>query len=153
MPPLTVEIEHPRVDDCEALADLHRKALPPGWPASDFRRYIASSTHRVFIARYGEGVAGLCVVQCLPPEGEILTLAVSESCRRLGVASGVLRAALQQLEKLEVKTVYLEVEATNEPAKQTYAKFGFETFGVRRGYYANSENGDALILRTSLTRP
>jgi ribosomal-protein-alanine N-acetyltransferase len=39
----------------------------------------------------------------------------------------------------------LEVRVSNQPAQAMYRRFGFETEGLRRNYYAES-NEDALIM-------
>ena len=43
------------------------------------------------------------------------------------------------------KNLTLEVRVGNEPAQQLYRAFGFAPAGVRKGYYAES-NEDALIM-------
>jgi ribosomal-protein-alanine N-acetyltransferase len=40
----------------------------------------------------------------------------------------------------------LEVAVDNGPAQRLYAEYGFETVGVRRGYYQPT-NTDALVMR------
>ena len=47
----------------------------------------------------------------------------------------------------EVKYITLEVRVSNDSAKSLYEKFGFNSLGVRRGYYQDN-NEDALIMWT-----
>jgi ribosomal-protein-alanine N-acetyltransferase len=46
--------------------------------------------------------------------------------------------------------MFLEVVADNEPAKTLYSRHGFDTVGLRRGYYKGQ---DALIMRAPLALP
>lgn len=77
-------------------------------------------------------------------EGEILRVAVLPEYRRQGLGEKVLGGILQKLEERGVEKVFLEVRASNEPAKALYGKMGFTTIGIRKGYYPGGE--DAVIM-------
>ena len=46
-------------------------------------------------------------------------------------------------------TIWLEVRKGNVRAQQIYLRFGFETMGLRKGYYPVShlEREDAMVMR------
>ena len=48
---------------------------------------------------------------------------------------------------MQIRKVFLEVRAANEPAHALYRKFGFLTVGVRPGFYsAPKEDADLMAL-------
>ena len=47
----------------------------------------------------------------------------------------------------KIKYITLEVRVSNEPAINLYSKYGFSSFGTRKGYYQDN-NEDALIMWT-----
>ena len=52
-------------------------------------------------------------------------------------------------------TLWLEVRAGNERAREVYARRGFEQVGVRKGYYPAglARREDALVMSLKLPRP
>ena len=47
----------------------------------------------------------------------------------------------------KIKYITLEVRVSNTPAINLYTKYGFSSFGTRKGYYQDN-NEDALIMWT-----
>ena len=69
--------------------------------------------------------------------------------RRMGVASSLLEAAMDESRYRGVRFVLLEVRASNEPAQALYKKLGFKLIGRRRDYYRGPVE-DALVMRKEL---
>ena len=59
-------------------------------------------------------------------------------------ASKILTALIDDAEDDGITDITLEVRVSNRPAIALYEGFGFESAGIRRGYYQNGE--DALIM-------
>jgi len=58
--------------------------------------------------------------------GYISVLAVLPTYRRQGIASALIKTAIQYLRSLGVSAVRVDVHVTNTPAIQAYKKLGFE---------------------------
>lgn len=98
--------------------------------------------------RQDKQLAGFLVSRTVADEMEILNLAVESSCRRRGVASGLLAAALARGRECGARRVFLEVRASNDGAIAFYQAFGFAQAGRRSGYYSGpSEDGLVLSLQ------
>ena len=78
-------------------------------------------------------------------EGEILKIAVAVTDRRQGLASSLLERALHYLAEEGVANCYLEMRASNTPANNFYAKYGFVEIAVREKYYSDPQE-DAVIM-------
>jgi ribosomal-protein-alanine N-acetyltransferase len=61
-------------------------------------------------------VAGILIGRVAADEFEILNLAVRQACRRRGVATQLVRAALDYARTAGATQTYLEVRASNEAA-------------------------------------
>jgi [ribosomal protein S18]-alanine N-acetyltransferase len=92
---------------------------------------------------------GMLLARVAADEGEVLTLAVAPVARRQGVATGLLRAAKEEIAARGGRAVFLEVAAGNVSALALYRRQGFFEVGRRRHYYADAT--DALVLRVNLS--
>ena len=79
-------------------------------------------------------------------ESDMMNIAVRPDFRRLGVAESLVSALCDHLRRRQVRSLSLEVRASNAPAKALYEKLGFAQVGCRPNYY-KAPKEDALILR------
>ena len=130
-----------------ALAAIHAAAFPPqeAWGKGMLSQQLALPGAFGLIDDRG----GMVLARVAADEGELLTLAVAPSARRQGIATALLKAALQRVIARGGKTMVLEVAAGNVTALALYRRYGFVTVGRRRRYYADLS--DALILRAELS--
>lgn len=91
------------------------------------------------------GYAGLSVVL---DEGSVERIAVVEAHRRRGLASAMLDVFVR-FGREHLRTITLEVRASNAAAIGLYHKYGFHTAGVRRNYYRDPTE-DALLMTLTL---
>jgi len=80
----------------------------------------------------------------------IMTLAVLEPYKRLGIGSKLLQYVLDYAQsedgkKADIKEVYLHVQTSNQEALAFYQKFEFEITKERKGYY-RLDSPDAFFL-------
>jgi len=87
--------------------------------------------------------------QSVVGEGDMMNLAVTPAFRRQGIAEKLVLALCSALLEKNVRSLTLEVRASNQPAKALYEKLGFSQVGKRPNYYRNPRE-DALILRKEL---
>ena len=81
-------------------------------------------------------------------EIEIIKICIIESHQRKNYGS----ILINEIKKLKIKKIFLEVSAKNINAINFYIKNGFQKIGVRKGYYANNKSSrtDALRLCVKL---
>ena len=77
-------------------------------------------------------------------EIEIIKICIIESHQRKNYGSKL----INEIKKLKIKKIFLEVSVKNINAVNFYIKNGFQKIGVRKGYYANNKSSriDALRL-------
>lgn len=88
-------------------------------------------------------VVGYIAYEVIVDEGSIVELAVDPEHRRKGVGRKL--AELMLTSCTGVKTVCLEVRASNTAAKALYEALGFEAVSVRKNYY-DDPTEDAVIM-------
>jgi [ribosomal protein S18]-alanine N-acetyltransferase len=108
--------------------------------------------YRVALADDGSvaGYGGLAVTSS--DEAWVQNLAVRRDMQRRGLGHILLRVLLAEAARLRIPRVLLEVAVDNTAAQKLYAREGFESVGVRRGYYQPS-NTDALVMTREERKP
>ena len=127
------------------LAAIHGAAFPhEAWGAGAFQ--VQLEMHSVLGLLDSRG--GFALLRITADEAELLTLGVLPAMRRRGIARDLLEEGIRRARTLGVRTLFLEVNIRNHPARRLYEATGFREVGRRPRYYANGE--DALILRATL---
>jgi [ribosomal protein S18]-alanine N-acetyltransferase len=80
-------------------------------------------------------------------EAHIVTVAVRESYRRMGIGERLLIAAIELAMQMGEEAVTLEVRKSNDGAQLLYEKYGFDRIGLRVRYYTDN-NEDAVVMTT-----
>jgi [ribosomal protein S18]-alanine N-acetyltransferase len=138
--------------DAAAFAALHGASFRRGWSEDEFERLLLDRGVLAHRALLGHRPVGFIVSRIAAGEAEILSVAVARAQQGRGLARRLLDLHLRRLAGLGVRTVFLEVDDDNTPARRLYARSAFREVGRRAGYYprAGSAAGAALVLRRDL---
>ena len=141
----------------ERAAELHALCFPgESWSRADFEGILqiagASGRWAIDPADPEQRPQGFLFDMLLGRAGEIVTLGVAPSARRLGAARALLEDLLARARALGIASLTLEVAEDNAGALALYAGLGFERAGTRRGYYRRPDASlmDARLLRRTL---
>lgn len=80
-------------------------------------------------------------------EAHVTNIAISANHRRKKYGEALLKRVIDDCYLEKIKYITLEVRVSNQAAINLYTKYGFTSFGTRKGYYQNN-NEDALIMWT-----
>ncbi|MFL7891988.1 MAG: GNAT family N-acetyltransferase [Anaerolineales bacterium] len=134
--------------DLNALRRLEKICFPQDlWPLFDLVGVLTfPGVIRLKLVQQGE-MAGFIAADVKRHEdlAWVSTLGILPEYRRRGLGSQLLRTCEDQL---HVSRVRLSVRASNQPARQMYAKLGYVQYGVWKRYYSDGE--DALVLEKTL---
>jgi ribosomal-protein-alanine N-acetyltransferase len=136
--------------DAHAMATLHGTSFHRGWSDGEFEHLLLDRNVVAHRAAAGRNVVGFIISRIVREEAEILSIAVAPSRRGKGLARQLLDLNLRQLAGLGARTVFLEVEEGNVPARRLYRRAGFRQVGRRESYYPTARGAAALILRRDL---
>jgi [ribosomal protein S18]-alanine N-acetyltransferase len=146
-------IEPATLRDAGRLAQLHAASFHRGWGEAEFEGMLTERNTLVHRLRTGRKVIGFAVSRMAADEAEILSIAVADSHRGRGLSRNLLLTHLGHLAGRGVRTVFLEVEENNQPARRLYQRAGFGIAGRRERYYreAGGEQLNALVMRRDLS--
>jgi len=91
---------------------------------------------------------GYCVCSIKGKSAHLISVAVNSNVRRKGVATALLRRAIESLTASGVDEFWLEVKKNNLEAIGLYLRFGFKNAGVLKAYY--SDGSDAVRMHLVL---
>ena len=149
----TAVIEPATLRDSTALAELHGASFHRGWGEGEFEAMLTERNTLVHRLRAGRRIIGFAVSRMAADEAEILSIAVAASHRGRGLSRNLLLTHLGHLAGRGVRTVFLEVEENNQPARRLYERAGFAVAGHRERYYRqpSGEQLNALMMRRDLS--
>ncbi|MEA2937786.1 MAG: [ribosomal protein S18]-alanine N-acetyltransferase [Alphaproteobacteria bacterium] len=141
-----------RAQDAAAIASIHAASFNRGWSEEEIEYLMLERnvlTHRAMV---GADLVGFIMSRHVAGEGEILSIAVASHRRKKGLARRLLDVHMRRLAGLGVRTIFLEVNEGNAPARKLYQRAGFREAGRRAGYYRDPAGKDstALVLRCDL---
>jgi [ribosomal protein S18]-alanine N-acetyltransferase len=146
-------IEPASLRDAARLAQLHGASFHRGWGEAEFEGMLTEHNTLVHRLRIGRKIIGFAVSRMAADEAEILSIAVAPDHRGRGLSRELLLTHLGHLAGRGIRTVFLEVEENNQPARRLYARAGFAIAGRRERYYreANGQQLNALLMRRDLS--
>ena len=149
----TPSIEPATSRDAAPLAQIHAASFHRGWGEGEFETMLAEHNTLAHRLRLGRKIAGFIVSRIGADEAEILSVAIEPNRRGRGLSRDLLLTHLGHLAGRGVRTVFLEVEENNQPARRLYERAGFSTVGRRERYYqqAGGEQLNALLMRRDLS--
>lgn len=149
----TLSIEAVGVAAATLLSELHGEIFEDGWSSSSMAELLVTPGAQAAVARDAAEPSGFVVTRTAADEAEIITIGTRPSMQRRGVARQMLQQHLAMLASQGVRSVFLEVAASNSAAQALYAAQGFSEVGRRKGYYMRPDGTeDALVMRRELHR-
>jgi [ribosomal protein S18]-alanine N-acetyltransferase len=136
--------------DARAFATLHAASFHRGWSDGEFERLLVDRNVVAHRATASGNLVGFIVSRLAVEEAEILSIAVASPRRGRGLARQLLDVNLRRLAGLGARSVFLEVDEGNVPARRLYRCAGFREVGRREAYYPAGRGSAALILRRDL---
>jgi ribosomal-protein-alanine N-acetyltransferase len=149
----TAVVEPASRRDAARLAQLHGASFHRGWGEGEFEAMLGERNTLVHRLRLGRRIIGFAVSRIAADEAEILSIAVDASQRGRGLSRNLLMTHLGHLAGRSVRTIFLEVEENNQPARRLYERAGFGVVGRRERYYqqVGGEKLNALLMRRDLS--
>ena len=144
----TVELRALGLTDLRAIEEIERRSYPTPWSRSMFAGELAKSTSiclGAFDAEQGDRLAGYLIISRYVDAWHVMNIAVDPDHRGHGIATMVLERLFELTADDARRGYTLEVRVSNATAIALYERLGFESRGIRRGYYTDNRE-DALIM-------
>lgn len=131
------------LSDVDAVMAVEKTGILHPWTRESIESVI-SDDGKICLASYEDEVlTGYIYASYVLDEAEIGNICILPKLRGQGIGKALLQKMLEALRGMEIKTVFLEVEADNAPAVKLYENAGFTRYNERRDYYGPGK--DALL--------
>ena len=134
----------------ETLARLHARAMTDQspWSAPTFEGLL-QFPGAILVG----GEAGFALGRVVADEAELLTVAVLPEARRQGIAARCLTRFENTAAAKGARRAFLEVAASNAPARALYESIGYTPIGERPDYYRTPDGAriDAILMEKTLS--
>lgn len=140
-----------RAEHIPILLEIENEAYPDPWTEGMFRQEIHSNASYFYLAFHRDALIGYGGFWLVVDEAHITKVTITAPYRGMGHGKLLLRFLLEKAAQLGAHTIRLEVRESNEPARRLYTGLGFEEIGLRRGYYAQT-NETAVVMSQSLVQ-
>lgn len=133
-------------EDIDQVSALEEASFSMPWPRSAFMEIVEKKDADYFVAETPDHeIAGGLVLFQIAGEGDITNVAVKKEFRNQGIATKLLKYALNEGRKMNLKEFTLEVRVSNKAAIRVYEKVGFKSEGIRPKFYEKPVE-DGLIM-------
>lgn len=137
-------------DDISEISLIENSCFSAPWSDDALLSSINSDIIRSYkVTDINGNICAFIFFSVVEDTAELINIAVSNSYRRKRLAERLMNTMLDELKKLSVVSVFLEVRESNFAAIGLYFKCGFEPFATRKNYYRNpSEN--AILMKKDI---
>ena len=140
-----VELRPLKTSDLDAIEEVERASYPTPWSRSMFAGELSKPSGICLGAFQGEDMLGYLIVARYVDAWHVMNVAVDPDRQRRGIASALIQRLFELTADDARRGYTLEVRVSNATAIALYERLGFESRGIRRGYYTDNRE-DALIM-------
>ena len=142
-----VHISLCKKSDYKTLIQIEKSIFKDPVSVNELKSFEMNESHVIWKIEKIKIIGFVCFFH-VRDEIEIIKICIIKSHQRKNYGS----ILINEIKKLNIKKIFLEVSIENVNAINFYLKNGFQKIGVRKGYYANDKSSriDALRLCAKL---
>ncbi len=147
-------------EDLELVKEVNEKELPEDYPFFFYKSILDNYPESFLVACTKDdpnNVIGYVMwrIERTPSKnslrllnkGHLVSIAVSQGYRRLGIASALLSASMPEIKRHSISEYVLEVRVSNYGAISLYQTLNFKTEGIKKKYYRDGENAYYMVYK------
>jgi ribosomal-protein-alanine N-acetyltransferase len=143
---VTIDLRRLDPDDLDTVEAIERASYPTPWSRTMFAAELRKPSALALGAYLGGGdLVGYAFVSRYVDAWHVMNVAVAPEHRRRGIATELLERLFEVTAGDQRRGYTLEVRVSNLGAIRLYEQLGFQSRGIRRGYYTDNRE-DALIM-------
>ena len=143
---VSIEVRDMVNSDLDRIMEIEKLCFKAPWGREDLYREINDNKLSVMqVITIDDLVVGFCDYWNTFDSGTICQIAIHPDYQKQKLGSKLLEEVLKDAKAKKIRTLTLEVRASNEKAINFYKKFGFKITLVKEAYYSNGEDAIYMI--------
>ena len=138
-------------DDLHAVHAIEQASFITPWSFQSLKSDLKNKLAYYCVADKESDIVGYAGMWIVFDESHITNVAVDKNFRRNGIGRAIMEHMVDVAIDKGATAMTLEVRRSNTAAQSLYSQMGFMQYGIRRGYYTDT-NEDALILWKQLAQ-
>ena len=139
-----IEVYKMSLTDLESIKEILVSDFDDFWNYSILKDELSNANSYYLVAKSDDEILGFAGIKYVLNDADIMNIVVKKSKRKSGIGSLLLKNIIVLCNKLNISTLFLEVNEKNLPAISLYKKFGFEEVGFRKNYY---KENNAIVMK------
>ncbi len=137
------------------ILEIEKVLFPTPWTRGMFEQEVAEGPSPegpgsyAVVATIHDRVVGYAVAWFIERAAHLMNIAVRTELQREGIGKRLLDDLIETALAAGKRFIVLEVRASNAAAQAFYRHFGFESVGIRPGYYTDNRE-DAILMTGDL---
>lgn len=137
---MDIKINKMTLTDLDYIKDNLTSDFDDFWTYNILKEELESQISNYLVAKIDNEIIGFAGIKIILDEADIMNIVTKKTYRNQGVGTLLLENLISLSQKLNLKSLSLEVSEENFPAIHLYKKFGFAYMGMRKNYYQD-KNG------------
>ena len=137
-----VQISPCKKSDYKTLLQIEKSMFKNSVSVDGLKSFEMNASHVIWKIQKIK-IIGFVYFFHVKDEIEIIRICIIKSQQNKNYGS----LLIDEIKKLKIKKIFLEVSTENINAINFYLKNGFQRIGIRKGYYANQKNSSIDALR------
>lgn len=140
-----VSIKKCLIEHIDKIFEIDKNSSCYNWTKQMFMAELNNKNSFFKILTFKDNIVGYIIYNSVLDEAEILNIVIDKNFQRQKFGSYLLEETINELAKINIKTIYLEVGQNNNFAINLYLKYGFINYNKRINYYKNKET--AILMK------
>ena len=137
-------IEFLSKSDINQILDLYDGNFSDGWNQNMLESAFLNGRFLAIAKRIAQRLVAVITISTTQFDADIEGIVVDSAFRNKGYAKELLVFSENHLKNLGIEKIFLEVRASNTPARNLYSQNGYNEISIRKKYY--SDNEDAVVM-------
>jgi ribosomal-protein-alanine N-acetyltransferase len=135
------------IDDIFKISNM---SFTTSWSYESIKEELNNKFAKYVVAKINDIVIGFGGVWLILDEGHITNIAVHPEYRGIGAGDMIIEALIELCKLEGIKSMTLEVRASNIIAQNLYKKHGFIEAGIRKNYYSDTKEDGIIMWKYNL---
>lgn len=141
----SIRIRRFKPSDLPSILKIEKISFgPDAWPPKLFREYAEAWPKLFLVAAAGRRIVGYSITCIVRQAAELASIAVLPEFRGRGVATSLLKAAINKVRREGIAAMWLMVRPDNKTAASLYKKLGFVRTSRVSRYYEDGSPGTRM---------